>query len=136
MNQRFIQATVAALVFSLAGTATLAYAGEIESNGTPAETLALQNAKISLSEAVRTAEAHAQGKAINSGINDENGVVTYQVEVQTTEGKRHDVFVDMQNGKVISMATADDNEGQANAGGNDEGEEREEKDEGQENNNG
>lgn len=74
------------------------------------ETQALMNAKISIADAIRAAEAEVNGKAIDSGLNDGNGDVSYQVEVVAPNGKRTDVFVDLQTGKVLKMAAADDDE--------------------------
>lgn len=88
------------------------------------ETQALMNAKISIADAIKAAEAEGKGKAVDSGLNDENGDVSYQVEVVAPDGKRTDVFVDLQTGKVLKMAAADsaeestgDNEGAEGSGG-------------------
>lgn len=81
--------------------------GEAEVN----ETQAITNAKISIADAIRAAEAESKGKATESGLNDENGAVSYQVEVLMPDGKRTDVFVDLDTGKVLKMAAADSDEG-------------------------
>ena len=89
------------------------------------ETQALMNAKISIGDAIKTAEAEAKGRAVDSGLNDENGDVSYQVEVLTRDGKRTDVFVDLQSGKVLKMAAAgaDEKGGEEEENGGDEGSE-------------
>lgn len=74
------------------------------------ETQALMNAKISVADAIRTAESEAKGKAVDSGLNDENGEVSYQVEIVGQDGKRTDVFVDLQSGKVLRIAASDSDE--------------------------
>ena len=81
------------------------------------ETQALMNAKISIADAIKAAEAEGKGKAVDSGLNDENGEISYQVEVVAPDGKRTDVFVDLQTGKVLKMAAADS----AEENGGDEG---------------
>ena len=81
------------------------------------ETQAIMNAKISIGDAIRAAEAEGKGKAVDSGLNDENGVVSYQVEVVAVDGKRTDVFVDLQTGKVIKTADAGADEGDEQAEG-------------------
>ena len=81
------------------------------------ETQAIMNAKISIGDAIRAAEAEGKGKAIDSGLNDENGVVSYQVEVVAADGKRTDVYVDLQTGKVIKTADAGADEGDEQAEG-------------------
>ena len=81
------------------------------------ETQAIMNAKISIADAIRAAEAEGKGKAVDSGLNDENGVVSYQVEVVAADGRRTDVFVDLQTGKVIKTADAGADEGDEQAEG-------------------
>jgi hypothetical protein len=75
------------------------------------ETQALMNSKISIADAIRTAEVETKGKAIDSGLNDENGVATYQVDIMMTNGKRLDVFVDLDSGKVVKTADAGSGDG-------------------------
>lgn len=104
---------LAAGIFSPAFAEGKSETGEANVN----ETQALMNAKISIADAIKAAEAEGKGKAVDSGLNDENGEISYQVEVVAQDGKRTDVFVDLQTGKVLKMAAADsaeesgDNEG-------------------------
>ncbi len=98
--------------------------GESETGETNVnETQALMNAKISVGDAIKTAEAEGKGKAVDSGLSAENGAISYQVEVVAPDGKRTDVFVDLQTGKVLKMAAADstdeggDNESGEGSGG-------------------
>jgi len=84
-----------------------AKSGEAEVN----ETQAIMNAKIGIADAIRAAEAESKGKAVESGLNDENGAVSYQVEVLMPDGKRTDVFVDLDTGKVLKVAAAESSEG-------------------------
>ena len=81
--------------------------GEVQIN----ETQALMNSKISIGDAIKTAEMESKGKAVDSGLNDENGVVSYQVEILMANGKRTDVFVDLETGKVLKMTDAGTGEG-------------------------
>ena len=75
------------------------------------ETQALMNAKISIADAIRAAEIESKGKAVDSGLNDENGVANYQVEILMADGRRMDVFVDLDTGKVLKMTDAGSGEG-------------------------
>ena len=69
------------------------------------------------------ASTEGKGKAVDSGLSAENGAISYQVEVVAPDGKRTDVFVDLQTGKVLKMAAADstdeggDNESGEGSGG-------------------
>ena len=85
--------------------------GEVQIN----ETQALMNSKISIGDAIKTAEMESKGKAVDSGLNDENGVVSYQVEILMANGKRTDVFVDLETGKVLKMTDAGTGEGDQSA---------------------
>ncbi len=115
---------LAAGIFSPAFAESTSETGEANVN----ETQALMNAKISIADAIKAAEAEGKGKAVDSGLNDENGEISYQVEVVAQDGKRTDVFVDLQTGKVLRMAVADaaeeggDNEGGEGPGGEQGGE--------------
>ena len=90
------------------------------------ETQVLMDAKISLSDAIKTAEMASKGKAVESGLDDENGAVSYQVEVLLPDGKRTDVFVDLNTGKVLKMAAAESDEGEQQAENGENGEAGEE----------
>lgn len=110
-----IRKTIVAAAFLVPLTMSLAVPAFAEENAKSGEvqvneTQALMNAKISISDAIRAAEMESKGKAVNSGLNDENGAVSYQVEVLTPDGKRTDVFVDLDTGKVLKMAAADSDE--------------------------
>lgn len=103
-----------------------AEAGENQVN----ETQAIMNAKISIADAIRAAETESKGKAVESGLNDENGAVSYQVEVLMPDGKRTDVFVDLDTGKVLKMAAAESDEGNQKDENGENGEEGESGEEG------
>ncbi len=109
MDYRKLAFAGLAAVPLMIGVATLAKADK-HGNET-IETETLMNAKISLADAIKVAETEAKGKAVDSGVNDEGGVVGYEVEVVGQDGKRTDVLVDPQTGKVLKMAAAEtDNE--------------------------
>lgn len=59
--------------------------------------------------AIATAEQAVGGKAVGSGIEDENGAVTFEVEV-IKDGAQHKVLIDTQTGKITkqALASADD----------------------------
>jgi uncharacterized membrane protein YkoI len=92
-----------ATVMALGSTVGAVYAGS-DDNGK--EMTALQNAKISLAQAITGAEQKSGGKAISAGLNNENGAMTYGVEVikgNTVET----VLVDLNSGEVVKMLPAD-----------------------------
>ena len=111
-----IRKTYVAAVFLVPLAVTLAIPAVAEESGGSGEaevneSQALMNAKIGIADAIRAAEAKSKGKAVQSGLNDENGAVSYQVEVLMPDGKRTDVFVDPDTGKVLKMAAEENDEG-------------------------
>jgi uncharacterized membrane protein YkoI len=62
----------------------------------------LAKAKISLGQAVGTAEAQASGKATKAELESERGAVVFNVEVVTADSKVLDVKVNAIDGKVLS----------------------------------
>lgn len=94
-----------------AGVATaggLAYAkqtGALENDAV----VDLAKAKISLSQAIGSAETHAAGKAVKAELDSERGPVVFNVEVVTADNQVMDVKVDANDGKVLSsqLNTAD-----------------------------
>ena len=62
----------------------------------------LARAKISLSQAIGSAETHAAGKAVKAELDSERGSVVFDVEVITADNKVMDVTVDANDGKVLS----------------------------------
>ncbi len=95
-------------VVALGSVAGLAYAG---TNDNAQEMTALSTAKISLSQAIATAEQKVGGKAINGGLNNENGVMTYGVEV-VKDNTVQTVLVDLNTGGVVKVAPADSEPGE------------------------
>lgn len=57
------------------------------------------NAKVTMAQAIATAESQVGGKAVGTGIEDQNGTVAYEVEV-LKDGQKHKVLVDTQSGQV------------------------------------
>ena len=111
-NSKKLMVGLILIPFSL-GITVPAFAEENEGSGEGQvnETQAIMNAKISIADAIRAAEIESKGKAVDSGLNDENGTVSYQVEVLMPDGKRIDVFVDLETGKVLKMGAAGSDEG-------------------------
>lgn len=80
----------------------------------------LANAKISLVQAVTTAELHAGGRASRAELENENGRLVYDVEVADA-AQTMDVKVDATDGRVVSARAdqADHDSGKRQDEGND-----------------
>ena len=89
---------VAAGVATAGGLAFAKQAGVMDNDAV----VDLAKAKISLSQAIGTAEAQAAGKATKAELEGERGTVVFNVEVVTTDNKVFDVKVDANDGKVLS----------------------------------
>lgn len=63
-------------------------------------------AKINMTQAIATAEQHVGGKAVGTGIEDQDGTVYFEVQVLKA-GARQKVLIDPQTGKVVKTVTAD-----------------------------
>jgi uncharacterized membrane protein YkoI len=103
MFRERLMPVVLATAVLLGGTAGAVYAG---SDNNAKELTTLQNAKISLAQAITGAEQKSGGKAISAGLNNENGAMTYGVEVikgSTVET----VLVDLNSGDVVKVLPAD-----------------------------
>lgn len=90
----------------------LAYAQK--SNLTQNDATAMQQAKISLAQAVTTAEQHVGGKASRAELQNENGRLVYGVEV-AGNGQTLDVKVNAIDGSVVSVQ-ADQGDTEAESG--------------------
>jgi hypothetical protein len=101
-RKRLIPIALATAVV-LGGTVGAVYAG---SDNNAKELTALQNAKISLVQAITGAEQKSGGKAIGAGLNNENGAMTYGVEVRKGNTVET-VLVDLNSGDVVKVLPAD-----------------------------
>ena len=108
-NWHIPAAAISALALTFAGIAGAAYAG---SSDNTQEIAALGTAKVSLTQAIAVAEQTSGGRAINAGLNNENGVITYSVDVAKDKGVQT-LFVDMNTGRV-APAISGDSEGEQN----------------------
>ena len=89
---------LAAGVATAAGLAYAKQTGSLENDAA----VDLAKAKISLSQAIGSAETHAAGKAVKAELDSERGSVVFDVEVITADNKVMDVTVDAIDGKVLS----------------------------------
>ena len=96
---------LAAGVATAAGLAYAKQTGSLENDAA----VDLAKAKISLSQAIVSAETHAAGKAVKAELDSDRGPVVFNVEVITGDNKVMDVKVDANDGKVLSsqLDTAD-----------------------------
>lgn len=99
--QRKILIPALLMVASVATAGGIAYAQQ--SNVTQNDAIAgLAQAKISIAQAIATAEQQATGKASRAELQNENGRLVYGVEI-AANGQAIDVKVDAIDGRVLSV---------------------------------
>lgn len=106
LRKKLLNAILAGVVASGAvGGSIAAYARN--NDNTTDDAAIMASAKITMAQAIATAEQQVGGKAVGSGIEDQDGTVYLEVQV-AKDGARHKVLIDPQTGKVVKTATADE----------------------------
>jgi uncharacterized membrane protein YkoI len=105
LRPKIIQATMVAVI-ALGGTgAAFAGAGAKEVNEQE-EIAAVLNAKTSLTQAIAAAEQQTGGKAIDTGLENQDGTMAFEVKVAKGSTVQK-VLIDLDSGKVIKVMAAD-----------------------------
>lgn len=96
-SKLFVSLTLASVIAAGAAAGTALARGNDEDR----EATALQGAKVTLSQAIATAEQQTGGQAFDAGVDNENGTVRIAVETNGPKGVQT-VIVDPQSGQVVS----------------------------------
>ena len=107
-------AMVSVLTMGTLAAAGAAYAKDKELRTNEAAIMA--NAKVTMAQAIATAEQKTGGKTVGTGIEDQDGTVFLEVQV-LKDNQRHSVLIDPQSGQVVKVAI--DNEQDENGDEND-----------------
>ena len=99
-------ATASAIALPLLAGGATAYAKERSDTPTD-EARIISQAKVSMSEAIAAAEKSTGGKAVGSGIEDQDGVVHFEVWILKDQ-TRQKVLVDTQTGQIAKTVVAND----------------------------
>lgn len=102
MMKRSMKAGLAAAVVVALSTVAV-YAAKGEDEGNAAEIAALAQAKITMTQAVTTAEQHANGRAARAEFDTGKAGSAYDIEV-VSGAKVFDVKVDANTGAVLASA--------------------------------
>lgn len=104
MNKKIMSMAVAASL-AVSGLAGLAYAGN--SSDEMQEIQLLNQAKVSLADAIRAAETMVGGKAVEASLDDESKTIQFEIEV--LKGHQiHQVMVDGKTGSVVKVSMDDE----------------------------
>lgn len=95
-----LPALALALILTAGGAAAFAKSGADGSDNDAVADLA--KAKVSLVQAVMSAEQHAGGRATGAELETEKGKALYEVEVVAANKAVYDVIVDAGTGKVLA----------------------------------
>lgn len=103
MNRKMLAPLAFAAILSAgaAGSAVIAHAGEAEGS----DAAALANAKITLGQAIAAAEQRVGGKAIDAGVENQNGTVSIAVDVAGKQGVKTVLF-DPATGQITATRPA------------------------------
>jgi uncharacterized membrane protein YkoI len=101
----FTLVTVSVLTTGALGMAVAAYAKDNERRTNAAAIIA--NAKVTMAQAIAMAEQRPGGKAIGTGIEDENGTVLLEVQV-IKDNQKHSVLIDPDSGQVVKIELDDE----------------------------
>lgn len=101
MNTRKITPLVLAALLAAGGTA---YARDRDHDQDVRDTAALDSMKVTLQQAIATAEQQSGGRAVGADVSQERGAPSIAVEVAGPEGVRT-VLVDGQSGQVMAILT-------------------------------
>ena len=107
MKSRRLAPIALAALLALGATGGIALANDHHNEGNDAAALA--NAKVTLVQAIATAELQAGGRAVGAGVDNENGRVTIAVEIAAKDGVRT-VLIDPATGQVAATRTGGDHE--------------------------
>lgn len=106
--------TLAIAVLTCASLAGLGAAMARDTTREPSEQdewVAIQNAKVSLSEAIARAEQETGGTAVEAALELNNGALAYQIETAQADGRK-EVIIDLATGAVLKVAGASEDEDQ------------------------
>lgn len=101
-------ALAAAFAAGTLGTAGAAFARDSNNNQTN-EAAIMATAKVSMAQAIAAAEQQTGGKAVGTGIEDQDGTVFLEVQV-LKNNQRQKVLIDPQTGNVVKTVVADNND--------------------------
>jgi uncharacterized membrane protein YkoI len=101
--------TFAVVLITLAG-AGAAFAGENRGQMDPQSELnAVMSAKTTLTQAIAAAERETNGKAVEAGLENQDGVVAYEIDIAKGNTLQR-VLVDADSGKITKLIAADDDQ--------------------------
>ena len=100
-------AMVSVLTMGTLAAAGAAYAKDKELRTNEAAIMA--NAKVTMAQAIATAEQKTGGKTVGTGIEDQDGTVFLEVQV-LKDNQRHSVLIDPQSGQVVKVAIDNEQE--------------------------
>jgi uncharacterized membrane protein YkoI len=110
------------LTFATAGViaaGTLAGAAFARENDNRTDEAAvIANSKISMAQAITTAERQTGGKAVGTGIEDQDGTVFLEVQV-VKNNQRQKVLIDPKSGNVAKVTTEDNEQNENDHESND-----------------
>jgi uncharacterized membrane protein YkoI len=101
-RKRLILASAGVIATGMLGAGSAAYAKENRTN----EAAIMANAKITMAQAIAAAEQQTGGKAVGTGIEDQDGAVFLEIQV-VKDNQKQKVLIDPQSGQVVKTIMGD-----------------------------
>ena len=117
IRSKIVSGAVAA-IFALGGAGSALAAERDGGREDQAQIASAMAAQTSLAQAILSAETETGGKAIDAGIEDEDGAMVFEVEV-AKDGALHRVLVAMDTGTVIKVMAPDSEDSENGENDND-----------------
>ena len=94
----------------LAGGVLLMWGLAMSSEGTHGTGDSLPTAKLSMEEAIATANAKFPGQVLEAELENEHGQAVYEIEIASTTGTVTEITVDAQSGELLGSEVEDQEE--------------------------
>ncbi len=97
------KAILTLLMLALFSSSALAkdFNGSIKMGWFGSETKAIKEAKITMIQALQSAQASVTGRVIKAKLEEEDGYLVYDIRIVTADGKKFKVYVDPVTAKVL-----------------------------------
>ena len=114
-NSKFIPAAVVLTALGIGSAGAVLARDNDRERHDQREAASLLSAKTSLTQAIAAAESQTQGKALDAGLENEDGSMRYEVRIVKDDATQL-VLVAPDTGKVIKVMPADDGDDHGHAG--------------------
>jgi uncharacterized membrane protein YkoI len=99
--RKFMGMTLTAVALTLCAPLAIAQSGSVSVAGQKEKDYH-KLATVSMQEAIQAALAKVPGKAVEADLDDENGILVYEIKIMGDDNQKHEVIVDAGNQNIIN----------------------------------